>query len=390
MRILLLGSGLIGRAIARDLAREGEFDVTVADRDEKQLRRLPRWKNLSTRMVDLSKVANIRKLVKQADLVIDALPGFLGYRAFRTVIESGKNVADIAFFPEDPFDLDELAREKEVVAVMDCGVAPGLSNILVADADRELDETERAEILVGGLPVVREWPYEYKIVFSPVDVIEEYTRPARYLENGQLVVRPALSDPDLVNFPGIGTLEAFNTDGLRTLLTTLPIPHMKEKTLRYPGHIEKMRILRESGFFDKKPIKIDGHSIRPLDFTARLLFPLWELKEGEEDLTVMRVTVEGKKEGQHWRIQYDLFDRYDRGQQVTSMARTTGYTAAMVARMVAYEKYRRIGVSAPEFIGQKESCVQYLLEGLAQRKVRVEKKVVPVEQAASGEFIARQ
>ena len=125
--------------------------------------------------------------------------------------------------------------------------------------------------------------------------IEDYTRPARMVENGRFVKKPALSGPELIDFPGIGTLEAFNTDGLRTLVDTVEIPNMKEKTLRFPGHAEKMRILRETGFFSYDPIDVNGVEVRPIDVTARLLFPFWEMKEGDRDFTVMRVEVAGKR-----------------------------------------------------------------------------------------------
>jgi saccharopine dehydrogenase-like NADP-dependent oxidoreductase len=223
--------------------------------------------------------------------------------------------------------------------------------------------------MVGGLPEIREWPYEYKAVFSPVDVIEEYTRPARYIENGQLIVKPALSDPELLNFQGIGTLEAFNTDGLRSLAHTVKCPNMKEKTLRYPGHIEKMRVLRETGFFSQEEIEVRGIRIKPMDLTASLLFPKWKLKEGEVDITVMQVMVEGKKDGKKVSYTWDLYDKYDPATQIHSMARTTGYSATVALRMIADGIYTHKGISVPEYIGKQPECVAYLLTGLKERGV---------------------
>jgi saccharopine dehydrogenase-like NADP-dependent oxidoreductase len=278
-------------------------------------------------------------------------------------------VIDISFFPEDLFDLDELAKKNNVVAIADIGVAPGMSNVLIGYADALLDRTTKAVIYVGGLPKKREWPYEYKAVFSPVDVIEEYTRPARYIENGFLVTRPALSDPELLNFPVIGTLEAFNSDGLRSLAKTIDCPNMIEKTLRYKGHIDIMAILRETGFFDKNPIEINGIKISPLEFTSKILFPKWKLQENEEDVTVMQVMIEGEKDGRKLRYTYDLFDSYDAQTRVHSMARTTGYTGTMAVRMMAQGIYTRKGISAPEFIGQDKKCVDFILKGLADRGV---------------------
>jgi lysine 6-dehydrogenase len=369
MHIYILGAGRVGSAMAIDLAQDKQFDITVVDRDSNALQKLKKIKGMATMRDDLSKPATVKRLISKADLVIDAVPGFMGFQTFKTVIESERNVVDIAFFPEDPFELDTLAKKNKVIAVMDCGVAPGMSNVLIGHVSQLLDEVHRALIYVGGLPVVREWPYEYKAVFSPIDVIEEYTRPARYVENGQQVTREALSDPELLHFPGIGTLEAFNTDGLRTLMHTIDCPNMKEKTMRYPGHIDKMKVLRETGFFSNKPVSINGTRVRPIDFTSKLLFPMWELKEGEEDLTVMQIMVEGSRKGKNYRYKYFLLDRFDPVTNTTSMARTTGYTATVVARMISQGLYKDKGVSPPEYLGKKETCVEFILQGLKDRGI---------------------
>jgi len=369
MKILVLGAGLVGGPMARDLARNGEFTVTSADRSTETLERLKGVEGISTQQAELDNAEELKFLVDQHDLVISAVPGFMGYRTLERVIECGKNVVDIAFFPEDMFTLDAKAKEMKVTAVCDIGVAPGMSNVLIGYGASMLDTLEKGITYVGGLPVVRTWPFEYKAVFSPVDVIEEYTRPARYIDGGRLVVREALSDPEILNFPHIGTLEAFNSDGLRTLATTVKGDYMIEKTLRYKGHIEKMAVLRETGFFDKEPILINGAMISPLEFTSRLLFPKWKLQEGEEDITIMQVITEGLKNGVRRRYTWDLYDRFDKVTGVHSMARTTGYTATMVARLLSKGLYNRKGVSAPEYLGKDVAIVNFLLEGLKERGV---------------------
>jgi saccharopine dehydrogenase-like NADP-dependent oxidoreductase len=369
MKIIVLGAGLVGTPMAMDLAADPRFKVSVADIDETPLRRLADRFGVATIREDLSEPGTVKKLVERQDLVLSAVPGFMGFQTLRAVIEARKHVVDIAFFPEDPFELDSLAVKNNVTAVVDCGVAPGMSNLLAGYVCRRLDETKAVMIYVGGLPEVREWPYEYKAVFSAIDVLEEYVRPARYIEGGKPVVKPALSEPELLNFRGVGTLEAFNTDGLRTLAKTIPAPNMKEKTLRFPGHIEKMAMLRDTGFFGKEEIEIRGVRIRPLDMTAKLLFPKWKLKEGERDFTVMKVIVEGTVKGEAWRYTYDLLDRYDDSTRIHSMARTTGYTATLALRMVAGGLYDRKGVSAPEFIGRQPECVKFMLDGLKDRGV---------------------
>ena len=369
MKIIVLGAGLVGAPMAKDLALDSRFKVSVADIDEAALRRLSDNPTITTIREDLSKPDNVKKLVAPYDFVLSSVPGFLGFQTLKAVIENKKDIVDIAFFPEDPFELEDLAVKNNVTAVVDCGVAPGMSNLLTGHICRQLDETQAVTIYVGGLPEVREWPYEYKAVFSPLDVIEEYVRPARYVMNGKPVVKPALSEPELLYFDGLGTLEAFNTDGLRTLAKTIAAPNMKEKTLRYPGHIEKMAMLRETGFFGTEEIEIKGMRVRPLDMTAKLMFPMWKMKEGDRDITVMKVIVEGKRGGDTWRTTYDLRDRYDNASQTHSMARTTGYTATLALRMIAGGLYGRKGVSAPEFIGRQPECVKFMLDGLKDRGV---------------------
>jgi lysine 6-dehydrogenase len=299
------------------------------------------------------------------------LPGFMGFEALKQVIAAGKDVVDISFFAQDPFQLDEAATSKGVTAVVDCGVAPGLSSVLCGHVGNRLERLENYTCYVGGLPAVRKWPYEYKSVFSPSDVIEEYMRPCRYIEYGREVVRPALSGVELIDFPAIGTLEAFNTDGLRTLRQTMKIPNMKEKTLRYPGHANLMRIFRESGFFSTEPVQVDGRSVRPLAVISALLFDQWKLQPGEEDFTVLKVVIEGWEKENKRCYTYDLLDRYDRATQTTSMARTTGYTCSIVARQILAGKFSMKGICPPEFIGRQDACFEDLLAGYNARNIRL-------------------
>jgi saccharopine dehydrogenase-like NADP-dependent oxidoreductase len=369
MKITVLGAGLVGTPMALDLAKESAFEVLVADVRQEPLDALASQSRARTKRVDLSQPAELRALVADADIVLSAVPGFMGYETLKTLLEEGKRVIDIAFFAEDPLTLDTLAKTRGGMAIVDMGVGPGMSSVLIAHAHSQLDETTNIITYVGGLPKVRRWPYEYAAVFSPLDVIEEYVRPARYIENGVMVTRPALSDPEYLHFPEVGTLEAFNTDGLRTMAQTLKVPNMKEKTLRYPGHIEKMAVLRETGFFSEEPIDVKGVKVVPRDLTAKLLFPMWKLPPGESDITVMKIIVEGAKAGKKTRVTYDLYDTYDAVTGVHSMARTTGYTATAAVRLVAKGLWEQRGVFAPEMLGFKQACVEFLLAELRQRGV---------------------
>ncbi len=368
MKIIVLGAGLVGSPMAIDLSKDENLQVAVADINTAMFDYLHSF-GIKTIQQDLSRPETVKKTVLEYDMVVNAVTGYMGFQTLEAIIEAGKNVVDISFFPEDPFILDEAAKKKNVTAIMDCGVAPGMMHILTGYAHHQLDETETCLTYVGGLPQIREYPYEYKAVFSPIDVIEEYTRPARYIENYQPVTKEALSDSELLNFPGLGTLEAFNSDGIRSLGVTIKAANIKEKTLRYPGHIGLMKVLRQTGFFSQNAIEVKGIKIKPMDVTAKLLFPMWELKKGEKDLTIMKVIVEGKKDGKKLRYTYDLLDFYDEETQTHSMARTTGYTATVALRMIAGGLYTQKGLSVPEYIGNYPECVDFMLNGLAERGV---------------------
>lgn len=372
-RVTVLGSGLIGRTIVGDLLDEPELRVRAVDSGAAALARLPDHPRLEPLQADLLAAGVLEAAVADADLVVSALPGFVGFEALRRVIEAGKDLVDISFFPEDPFALDSAAKQRGVVVVVDCGVAPGLCNLLAGRVARELERVDSYSCYVGGLPEVRRKPFEYAAVFSPADVIEEYTRPARMRVAGREVVRAALSEIELLDLPGIGTLEAFNTDGLRSLLSSLDAPDMKEKTLRYPGHAELMRTLRDAGFFDLEPIEVGGASVRPRDVSSKLLFDRWHLPEGEADVTVMRVEMRGATGGERRRVRFDLLDRYDQSTATTSMARTTAFTCTGVARLLLAGLFEAPGVHPPERLGADRRLYGKLLAGLAARGVRIER-----------------
>ncbi|MGD2109642.1 MAG: saccharopine dehydrogenase family protein [Phycisphaerae bacterium] len=372
---VVLGCGLVGATIVRDLSDDPDFTVTAVDVSEDNLRRVSRLVDVTTRKADVSNPKSLHELVAGADIVLGALPSRFGFKTLQTVIESGKPYCDISFMPEDADQLDVLARERGVTAVVDCGVSPGLSHLIVGHVYEQLDTTNEAVIYVGGLPKIRRWPYEYKAPFAPADVLEIYTRPARVRENGQIAIKPALSDPELVEFPHVGTLEAFNTDGLRSLLTTIPVPNMIEKTLRYPGHARLMEVLRESGFLGKDEVRVGGSAVRPIDLASRLLFPLWTLEDSEEEFTVLRVVVSGVKDGKPRRHTYDLYDEYDRAAGTTSMARTTGFPCTIVARMIADGTFSEPGVFPPESLAKTPGAFQRIIDALKTRAVTVEENV---------------
>lgn len=367
--IIVLGAGMVGSTMAIDLAKK--HAVTITDFSEKALEKaIKKCDKLLPVILDVTKKEALKDVIKPFDLVICAVPGFLGFETLKSIIEAGKNVVDISFFPENCFDLNKLAKEKKVTAIVDCGVAPGMGNIILGYYNEKLKLTD-FECLVGGLPKVKKWPFCYKAPFSPIDVIEEYTRPARYVENGIMVTKEALSDCEYVDFKGVGTLESFNSDGLRSIIFTMPhIKNMKEKTLRYPGHVEYVKVLKESGFFNEEKITINGSEISPLDFTSKILFNEWKLGDTEEEITVMRITLKGTdKKGTDKTIVYNLHDAYYSKTNTSSMARTTGYTATAAANMFLDGLFFEKGVFPPELVGKHENCFNYILNYLKERNV---------------------
>jgi lysine 6-dehydrogenase len=365
-KIIVLGAGMVGSAIAIDLSKN--FDVTSADINLEGLDRLSRKHNIKTIQFDISQREQLKTAVRDFDLVVCAVPGFMGYKTVEAVIEAGKDTVDISFMPEDTMQLDALARMHNVTVICDCGVAPGMPNVIVGYYN-EIMEITHFEYCVGGLPKERRFPFEYKAPFSPVDVIEEYTRPARYVENGHLVTKPPMSDPELIYFEGIGDLEAFNTDGLRSLMTTLKIPNMKEKTLRYPKHIALIQALQAAGFFDKEPIDVKGIQVVPMDFSSKLLFKSWKLQPADQEFTVMRIALTGHENGEPKHVVYDLWDEYDVTSETSSMARTTGYTATAAVNLITNELFTDKGVFPPELIGKHKKCFDFMLNYLKERNV---------------------
>jgi len=363
---------MVGSVIARTLVKH--HSVQLIDRDPKVLSALG---NTAIKKVkaDLQDRSAVIKNIRDADLVVGAVPGFMGFGLMKNVIEAGINLVDISFFSENALTLDRLAKKKKVIAVFDCGVAPGMDNILLGYHDAYM-QVEKFSCYVGGLPKTKVPPFEYKAPFSPADVLEEYTRPARLKENGIEIIKPALTDLEHIRTQKGMRLEAFNSDGLRSLLHTMThIPEMKEKTLRYPGHAAQMQLLREIGLLDKKIIKTKKGYISPLELTSRLLFKHWKYAPGEEDFTFMRTIIEGIEGGKKVRYTYDLYDEYDKKTDMSAMARTTGLTACAVVELILDKKFTQHGVIPPELIGKSKPCFDFIFGYLKSHRVNYKKKI---------------
>jgi len=373
-KVIVLGAGMVGSAMAIDMAKKHQ--VTLADKSQSVLSKVKqKCSDLTILQLDATEKEKLQNTIEKYDLVINAVPGFLGFETLKAIIEADMNVIDIAFFPENSLELDALAKEHQVTAIVDCGVAPGMDNVILGYYNETMKLTD-FECLVGGLPKIKKWPFCYKAPFSPIDVIEEYTRPARYVENGKEIVREPLTDCEYVEFEKVGTLESFNSDGLRSIIYTMPhIPNMKEKTLRYPGHVEYVKVLKESGFFDTEKIEVDGALVSPLDFTSRVLFKEWKLGETEEEITVLRVTLKGENsKGETEEVVYSMYDEYHAKTETSSMARTTGYTATAAANLFLEGLFNEKGVFPPELVGKHKVCFDYFLSYLEERDIHYVKR----------------
>ncbi|MFO7950269.1 MAG: saccharopine dehydrogenase C-terminal domain-containing protein [Candidatus Fermentibacteraceae bacterium] len=365
MKVTVLGAGRVGGEIAADLLRSGH-SVTCADISGLRLSTLA--DGVEGSRADLSEPPAVRKVTEGRDLAVCAVPGHMGFRTLRCLLETGIDVVDISFAPENPLGLDNLARRSGSRCLVDMGVAPGCSNLFLGHLLGRYESLRSFRCLVGGLPQERVKPWEYRAPFSPVDVIEEYTRLARIVRGGQIVSLPALSDPEPVDIPGVGRLEAFLTDGLRSLLRFAPrVPRMEEKTLRYPGHRDLVACLRDSGFFDTKPLPAPGGgSIVPLEATTAILLQEWDMEPEDRDLTAMVLEAE-TREGERFR--WTMVDRYDPETGTTSMARTTGYTCTAGVGLISRGLWSRPGVSAPEDVGGDPECFRAVVEHLESRGV---------------------
>jgi lysine 6-dehydrogenase len=374
VKVIVLGCGKIGAIIGREFARclPGS-KVTMADIDEARAREAAsRIPGAGWTTIDTADHQALLGKIRGHDLTLGALPGDYGYAALKASVEAGVDMLDVSFTPEDPSQLDGAAKERGVTVVPDCGVAPGLSNILVGYGASRLDTVEKAYVMVGGIPEEPVPPLGYTITWSAEGLIDEYVRDVSIVEGGEIVEVPALSGLEKIEFPGVGTLEAFYTDGLRTLAKSLPgVDEMWEKTLRYPGHVEKVKLLKDLGFFSDDPVKVKGEPVSPRLATARLLErSLWMPEVG--DLLAMQIMVHGKAAGEERGYVFRVLDRYDHEGKVSAMARTTGYTAAIVAGMLAEGKIGEKGVLPPEKLGMDQGFTQNLLSELRKRSIVVE------------------
>ena len=370
-----MGCGNIGSVAAEELASSaGSTEVVIADKNSEKARKVARRigrSNVSWIRSDVTDRDGLVDTLEGFDLALGFLPGNLGYRLAEACIEAHKDLVDVSFMAENPMQLNEAALQSGVTIVPDCGLAPGISNVLVGHSAATLDKVGTVHIMVGGVPEKPISPLGYVITWSPESLIDEYTRNVGIVRNGHVVNVEALSGVEEVEFPKVGKLEAFYTDGLRTLLCTLKnVNDMWEKTLRYPGHAEKMRLLKALGFFSEENVDVAGTSIQPRKLTAKM-FERKLSNRGQKDIVALRVEICGVKNNKKARCVYDLLDSYDERRNITAMARTTAYPASIVAQLVLRKALKEKGVVPPERIGMDDLVFKLFSEGLESHGINI-------------------
>lgn len=351
MNILIVGAGNIGKAIAHDLS--DDFSITVCDVDEEKLRELEIYGE--TIKVDVTDHDGLVKVLRDFDIAVCAVPGRFGFDCVKASIEAGTDMVDVSFMPEDPMALDEEAKEAGVTVVVDAGFGPGLTNLFLGRISAEMDEIEECDIKIGGLPLDPQPPLYYRVFWSPYDLIEEYMRTARMVKDGEIVEIEPLEDIKEVTVMG-DKFEEFYSDGLRTLLDTVEADNMIETTLRWPGHLEKMKVLKELGFFDQEN----------LDETMSVILP--KMRFESRDMSIIDMTARGVKDGERTEIDYQLYDEEKGG--FTSMSRTTGFTTAAVTRLVADGSIKK-GVVPLELVGRDKRKHDLIVQELRDRGIDI-------------------
>jgi len=372
MKIIVLGCGNIGSVIARDVAENlPSSQVVIADVDRKRVREVASGINLENvdwMQVNATNHSELSSKMKSFEVAVCALPGRLGYRACKAAISAKVSMVDVSYMPEDVMALNIPALKAGISVVPDCGMSPGLCSMFVGRGASQLDEVEKAHIFNGGLPEKAVPPLGYIITWSVRDLIDMYSRKVSIVKEGKIIQAEAMSELEEIEFPGVGKLEAFLTDGLRTLLYTVKAREMWEKTLRYPGHAARIELLKALGFFDPERVDVAGANVEPREVSAKL-FERKLKRRDVHDIVIMLIKVSGLKDDRHIRYVYRVFDRYDEKRQVTSMARTTAYTASIVTQLMARKEIAEKGVIPPEKLGMNKAIFGKLMSAMEKKRV---------------------
>ncbi|HTK48303.1 MAG TPA: saccharopine dehydrogenase C-terminal domain-containing protein [Gemmatimonadaceae bacterium] len=356
--MLVLGAGLQGSACTYDLLQNP--DVSQVRLADVHLDHLPEFlkpysgPRLIPTVLDVRDREALLAVMRESDAVMSAIPYYFNLALAECAVEAGVHFCDLGGNTEIVFQQKELAPravERGITVVPDCGVAPGMVNILAEHGIRQLDSVRAVRIYVGGLPQDPEPPLNYQVVYSLEGVLDYYTTLSWVLRDGRRTHATALSEREPIEFPApVGTLEAFHTaGGLSTMAFRYEgkIPEMEYKTLRYPGHAQIVEAIRELGLLDLEPVDVKGVRVVPRDVFLAVAGPRLTKPDGR-DLLALRVIVEGTKDGRSAERRYDLVDRYDEVHGISAMMRTTGYSLSITGQMQARGEVQPPGVWTPD------------------------------------------
>ena len=368
----------MGRAIAYDLCKFSDFESTaIADRDRKNLQSAEKFlegKEIETHNLDVEKTNDLKKCFQNYDIAISAVPYKFNYNLAKTAIETKTHFLDLGgnnCIVERERSLFDEARKKGVTAIPDCGLAPGLTSVITKDIVEQMDSVDYVKIRVGGLPVNPKPPFDYQIVFSPYGLINEYVEDAMVLDHGKIIKKKSMTALENIEFPEpFGKMEAFLTSGG---CSTFPytykdkIEYLDYKTVRYPGHCKKFRVLLDIGFAEEKPVKIGEKSVVPRDIFADLLLKIFP--SNEKDVVLLKVLSKGIKDGKKHGLEYLMIDYYDEDHELTAMMRTTGYPVSITAQMIENETISERGV----FCSEEIVPCRLFFEELKKRGIHINK-----------------
>ena len=364
MNIAVIGTGMVGRLIAVELSKN--YQVYAIDNNSENLNLLSKYNpKIITKEIDILKQDFLADL--NADLIVNCVPGFMGFDTSKKILKE-KTCVDISFMPEDCYELEDYANKAKTALYPDAGVAPGLSNIIVGNLISNYDIDE-IKIMVGGLPKEKNPPWNYKAPFSPIDVIEEYTRPARIKENGQTKTVKALTGKIDFEVEEIGKLEAFLTDGLRTLLDselTSDIPTLLEYTIRYPGHSSMISELIDSGKLENTTISHNGKIVNQREITTKKLFKEWKLADVDKEFTLLIITAKTMDSKE---VSCVVYDEWKNGW--SSMSRTTGLTACAIVNLILEKGIKNRGIIPPEQLGSNQDYFNYIINYLKEKEISI-------------------
>lgn len=357
MNIVILGAGRQGMA-AGILLKKYKHDVTFAELSTRGIE-YAKSNGFECIYADLSQIDSIADIIKGFDIAVCALPARMGTLAHRAAIKAKRNMVDVSYSEDNPLDLDKQAREAGITILPDCGIAPGLSNMLTGRIYSRLDKPDYMGIFVGGIPEQYFPPIGYSVTWSPADLIDEYIRPARIIENGKVITVDALTGIEDFDFPSREGLECFYTDGLRTLLNTLPgVDNMIEKTVRYKGHADAIKLLSDMGFFNDKCGDLSPRAVSQCILSG--------IRTDMKDILIMRI--EGRKDDEY--LAYNIYNIADG--QFSAMERCTGFSLAAFIMLLASGKVSGKGVIPPEILGMDKDSTAFVLDILKGEQISIE------------------